>query len=162
MGYCYETATGRLCCDICDKAGGVRKYRCPFGYCQAIALCPKCKKEHPEYTNKAGHRKNGCEKRMIQALKDRAKRVAIIERGGFVRCAALSHDKRPGENVKVIFVGKNNAEKAFWMSLETYHSIPYLVNATPEDYRRFGPTIEASNINIYDAELAPVLEPVLV
>jgi hypothetical protein len=94
---------------------------------------------------------------MKQALIKRAKQEAIIGKGGFVRCSALSHAEHPGGNVKVIFRGKNNVEKAFWMSKETYDSLPLCAPFTPEDYRKQGPLIEARNCNIYDAELVPVL-----
>ncbi len=44
MGYCYDQHK-RLCCDVCNTAGGVRKVRCPVNYCQAYACCqkPECK-----------------------------------------------------------------------------------------------------------------------
>ena len=38
MGYCYDSKN-RLCCDVCGTAGGVRKIKCPVGYCQSIATC---------------------------------------------------------------------------------------------------------------------------
>jgi hypothetical protein len=52
MGYCY-TVGGKLVCDRCDKAGGVRKRTCPhkvyyydgtgaLPYCQPAALCSSC------------------------------------------------------------------------------------------------------------------------
>jgi hypothetical protein len=42
MGYSYDRATGRLCCDNCGMDGGVRKRRCPAGWCPPWALCPAC------------------------------------------------------------------------------------------------------------------------
>ena len=60
MGYCYERnrngSSGRLCCDSCGDAGGVRKRTCPhkvhYGdgtalpYCPAPALCEACWEKH--------------------------------------------------------------------------------------------------------------------
>lgn len=49
MGFCYgyNPLTGRqvLACDICGHTGGCRKLRCPYGYCQAWAVCrkPQCR-----------------------------------------------------------------------------------------------------------------------
>ena len=48
MGYCYEVGVGgkrgRLCCDRCGNAGGVRKVACKYGWCQSNAICPTCRK----------------------------------------------------------------------------------------------------------------------
>lgn len=51
MGYGYDMS-GRLCCDHCDRAGGVRKRKCPYTvtdergralpYCPPPALCADC------------------------------------------------------------------------------------------------------------------------
>lgn len=152
MGYCY-TADGKLCCDVCDHSGGVRKFRCPFGYCQAVALCPKCKHEHPEYVTKAFHRKQGCEKNHNEFARQEAERASLIERGQFVRTSALWHPQRPGDNIKVIFQGRDRTSKAFWMSDKTYHAIPFGVNATPKEYRKHGAVAEARSLDIYDAEI---------
>lgn len=154
MGYSCDDK-GRLCCDICSSSGEVRKYRCPFGWCQAVALCPKCRKEHPEYVSKDLHRKYGCEKSHQEAVKQEAERQSLLDSGKFVRCSALWHPERPEPNVKVIFQGRSG-EEAYWMSNKTYDSIPLLVNATPADYRKHGEIIKAANLEIYDAELEAV------
>lgn len=58
MGNCYDRR-GRLCCDQCGQADGVRKCTCPYkvltdssraprtllAYCKALALCGPCLKE---------------------------------------------------------------------------------------------------------------------
>ena len=41
MGHITDEA-GRLCCDSCGQAGGVRRRRCPVGYCPSDALCATC------------------------------------------------------------------------------------------------------------------------
>jgi hypothetical protein len=88
MGYCYSQS-GRLLCDYCD-AEGARKYRCPFGYCQPVAACPACRKEHAEHFGRAAHRENGCEKRHLQFAAELAERAAAIAAGEFVLCAGLN------------------------------------------------------------------------
>jgi hypothetical protein len=150
MGYSY---VGRqLCCDVCGDYGHTRKYRCPFGYCPAIALCPKCKREHPEYTSKEGHRKVGCEKAMIKATSHENERKSLLEAGYFVRCSALWHPTRNSTlNVKVIFRGINN-EEAYWMTDATYKCIPLLANATPSDFENYGTLRKALNTELYDIE----------
>lgn len=43
MGYVYEYGTNRLVCDGCGRTGGVRKVKCPVGWCPPPALCASCK-----------------------------------------------------------------------------------------------------------------------
>ena len=149
MGYCYEAKTGALCCDVCDHAGGVRKFPCPFNYCQAIALCPACHTAHPEYTSKAHHRERGCERYSREFHQLEAKRQELIRQGHFVRCSALIHPEMTvAENIKVIFQGKD-VEQAYFMSESTYHAIPLLVPATVEDYQQHGRVIPAQSVDIY-------------
>jgi hypothetical protein len=144
MGYSYQ---GRqLCCDVCGKVGGVRKVRCPFGYCQAVAICPACKKEHPEYVSKEGHRKMGCDVKHDEFMREQAKRADIIARGGLLRVAALSH----GAMVKVIFKGRDG-DYAYFMEPETYHAIPIDVPAELTDYRAHGKVWPSQNNDIYGA-----------
>ncbi len=142
MGYSY--CEGKLCCDVCGDYGQVRKYKCPFGYCPAIALCPKCKREHPEYTSKEGHRAHDCEKHSQEYHRQEEDKAAIINAGGVVRCAALGH----GQSVKVIFQGQHD-EQAYLMSQATYDAIPLMVNATPDDYRKHGEVTPAQSLDIY-------------
>ena len=62
MGYSY-TMDGRLCCDACDEAGGVRRYRCPFNWCGPVALCPACAKGKYRLTlHRAFHVERGCQR----------------------------------------------------------------------------------------------------
>lgn len=155
MGYCYDARTGKLCCDVCDSSEEVKKYKCPFGWCQAIALCAECRKKHPEYVSKEYHRKHGCEQSHQEAVRQKAEYQALLNAGKFVRCSALSHSERPDLNVKVIFRGRSG-EEAYWMSHKTYDSIPILTNATPADFRKHGRLIKAATTDIYDKELEKV------
>lgn len=47
MGYSYgmNPVTGRmmLACDNCSAIGGVRRVKCPAGWCPSAALCAKCR-----------------------------------------------------------------------------------------------------------------------
>ena len=147
MGYCYD-ADGKLCCDVCSESGGVRKHRCPFGYCQPIALCPKCKREHPEYVSKAYHRENGCEANHLRFQQEEAQRQQLLDSGKLLRCSALQHNGR----VKVIFRGKNGKERAFWMAPRTYRRIALGVPATPQDFKALGKVTRAKTTDIYDSE----------
>lgn len=151
MGYSYTvTADGRelLDCDVCGNSGGVRKIRCPFGYCQAIAICPKCRAEHPEYVSKAGHKEQGCERRHEAFMAEREKEARLIAEGRFVRCAALQHNGR----VKVCFRGKDGAEVYYWMSHETYDALPLAAVFAVEDYEKYGPLTRAKVDNLHESE----------
>ena len=44
MGYSYDMSN-RLACDMCSKSGGVRKHKCPFGYCPPLAMCADCARD---------------------------------------------------------------------------------------------------------------------
>jgi hypothetical protein len=147
MGYSYD-ASGKLCCDICDDSGGVRKYRCPFGWCQPIALCPKCKHEHPEYTSKEWHREHGCEKAMIQVKQEETKKQQMLAAGKLLRCAALWHPDRKDRKVKVIF-RNGDKETAYWMARRTYDAIALGVLATVDDFKKHGKVTKARNVDIY-------------
>ena len=150
MGYCYY---GRqLCCDVCGNPGGVRKHRCPFGWCPAIALCPKCKREHPEYTSKKFHREHGCEQRMVEVHQREAEEQRILKEGKLLRRSALQHKDGVGFRIKVIFRGLKDIVRAFWMAPRTYRAIALGVPATVEDYRALGKVTRARNTDIYDPE----------
>ena len=74
MGYCYDQHN-RLCCDICGKAGGVRKIKCPVNWCQPVAACEPCRKAKKHIPDdKHAH----C--REIQA--EHARQLAAFRAGG--------------------------------------------------------------------------------
>jgi len=68
----------------------------------------------------------------------------MLNAGQYVRAAALQHDGR----IKVVFDGKAGSI-AYFMSPETYHAIPILVNATPQDYEKLGAISKAETAEIY-------------
>ena len=141
MGFSYSK-DGKLCCDYCGSTGA-RKYKCPHGYCPSWAACPDCRKIHAKDFSKAAHAK--CKIRHEEFVAEERKGQAIIDGGGAVRCAALTH----GDKVKVIF-RQSNERIAYFMDRETYHAIPLLQVATPDDYRRFGNVVQAENADIYN------------
>jgi len=146
MGYVYEKdiKTGRsiLCCDNCGKSGGVKKFKCPFGWCQARALCPECTKElkpkSKEY--RAKHRAKGCETAEKRFQDEKELRASLLASGKWIRKAAVGVD----EGVKVWFSRQDGSELEAIMSRETYRSIPLITPATLEDYRSNG-EVEVTN-----------------
>ncbi len=137
MGYCYDNKM-RLCCDLCGRSGGVRKHRCPHGYCPSLALCNDCKKLAVKDGRwKAAH--VNC-KASHEAFAARENKVAELKiSGAFVRCSAMSQDDG---SVLVLFEGLNHQTIGRYMSHETYDAIPLGEPATPEDYAKFGAVTE--------------------
>ncbi len=133
MGFCY-TNDGRLCCDICGAAGA-KKYRCPFGYCQATAACPRCRRERDELFGRAAHREHGCERLHNEYQAQQDEREAMLGDGKALRCSALGDDSG---RVHVLFRRHDGQCEGWYMSSETYRSIPLGDNATPDDYRQHG------------------------
>jgi len=58
-------------------------------------------------------------------------RQEMLDAGKFLRCSAKTADDG---RVHVLFENKNGKTIGYFMSKETYDSIPLLDNATPEDY----------------------------
>lgn len=148
MGYSYD-GQGRLCCDICDRSGGVRKHRCPFGWCQSLALCPACRSgEGKKYRTVAYHKGQGCEARHNEFAKEKAEAQELLSQGKFLRKAAMGHGQGRRYRVKVHFENFLGQVKAFWMSPNTYRAIPILTNATIEDYQKIGKLSLAKSTNL--------------
>ena len=141
MGYLYRD--GKLVCEFCGVNHEVRKYRCPFGYCHATAACPTCRKEKKEFFSRKYHRANGCEKAHNDLMARDQRRIDLLNAGQPVRRSALSVD---GNKVHVLFEcvpASNVVYVGYYMSPATYHAIPLLEVATPDDYRKFGALEEA-------------------
>ena len=140
MGYCYNSASGRLACDACDTDEGVKKRRCPFGYCPADALCAACWTKNQDKLNKAAHRANGCERRHREYLAKQAHEAALLMTGHEIRWSALGDGNG---SVHVLFRCGNGTTRGYYMAEATYDAIPLLVTATPDDYRKHGPLEDA-------------------
>jgi hypothetical protein len=105
MGYCYEIRGGSrlLCCDVCGTAGGVRKIRCPYGYCPATALCARCRKNETVKAQMKLHCETNC-KAAAEAYDAREKATAILLAAGeMVFCTATG---KPGNEVAMGFRGE--------------------------------------------------------
>ena len=133
MGYSY-TSSGLLCCDNCGASGGVRKRRCPFGYCPSAALCADCNRRYPQI--RALHRASGCEKAHLE-FEQRERYVRhLLAQGEVVRCSALGvGDGR----VHVLFRRADGSTEGRFMAQETYRAVRIMEPATPADFAAFGP-----------------------
>lgn len=145
MGYSY--CGRKLCCDMCGQPGA-RKYKCPFGYCQAIALCPECAKSEKgkKARSKDYHRETGCEKAAIEFLAVMNKEKVLLAQGKAVRCAALGSDHGA---VHVLFKKADGTCVGYYMSKQAYDSIPLGTPATPEDYTALGRLLEPAPSDFY-------------
>lgn len=100
-GFIYDSQN-RLACDYCAASGNVRRQKCPFGYCQAVAACPKCKKTHAVDFTPAKHREMGCEREMKEVREDNRRLREGLAQGRLLRVSAFMSSTQPGM-VDVIF-----------------------------------------------------------
>lgn len=137
MGYCTRVnpGTGReqFVCDACGRAGGVRRRRCPFGYCYPPAFCDDCHKAHA-WGRKATHRERGCDVRHAEFVADRERAAASIAAGVPVRCSALAAGtpEEPGR-VHVLFQTTGGTVGRY-MPKAVYDAHPLGVTVTLADY----------------------------
>lgn len=141
MGYCTDNQ-GRLCCDICGRAGGVRRVRCPFGYCPSCAACPECRKTHKQKFSAANHRAHGCEAKHNECVRRDEERAALLRAGRLVRCAAVSD----GPGVKVWFESLTSRDHLRWMTSPTYQAFRLLDNVTLEQFQAVGQVVESPEL----------------
>lgn len=151
MGFCttINPYTNRevLCCDFCNDYPA-RKIKCPFGYCQAYAMCKRCRAENKGKKYKEEHRARGCEKNHLEFIRLENEREEMLRRGEYLRVCASSVE----QGVKVLFENKDKDIKAFLMSANTYHQIPLFQNVTPDNFRAFGTLRKMANLDIYNRE----------
>lgn len=138
MGYSY-TMGGKLCCDVCSKSGGVRKIKCPAGYCQAIAQCPACRKDTAIQARIAISHKD-CGRRHTEYMAELAERDAKLADGKYVLASALQ--VREG-CVHVLFRNAAGTYLGYYMAPELYGD--RLPNAwpVPDDFAARGTIIPA-------------------
>lgn len=155
MGYSYAVVSGHksnlLCCDVCGTAGGVRKHKCPFNWCQAIALCPACHKAHPEYTSVETHQ--GCESAHAKFHAQEQHKRDLLAAGKAVRCSASSWSvaaKMLPNGVHVLFKDANGNVTAYVMTAETYEAVGLCGPATVEDYAHHGRVIQVMSVDFWD------------
>lgn len=133
MGYCYQD--GKLCCDACGAVGGVRKRRCPYGWCSAPAICRSCWQNGEREKCKSYHAELNCQDKSAQYAREKAEERALLNQGAWIRSAVVAED---GGRVKVWFRNKNGEELVQWMAPETYNALPLLKPYTPADYALHG------------------------
>lgn len=144
MGYCYQGK--KLCCDICGFAGA-RKMRCPFGYCQATAVCANCRKakKHP---NKAWHVSFGCQKNHEAFVATETKRKQLLNDGEALLMAAFGHD-----NICQVMFEAIRGHIVVYMPTAVYSNNPTIGNgrlATLKDYQALWPvTFPSACANFY-------------
>lgn len=138
MGYCY-TQDNRLCCDICGNSGGVRKYRCPFNWCQPLAACKSCRSTEKHRFSRGFHRADGCEKASLRFNEQKRQTKALQDAGIPTRCAALGVVlENEDKVVHVLFSYADESTVGYYMSHEVYDGIPLLTPASPKDYAKLG------------------------
>ena len=146
MGYSY-TLSNKLCCDICGKSGGVRKYKCPFGWCPPSALCPICKTEHKHLVSKVWHRKKGCEKHAIQFQKEQQLKQDLLNQGKYLRCSALGMGDG---KVHVLFENQEKNCIGRYMDKTLYDAFNLGIGLTIDDFEN-----KAKELNIPLPTVAP-------
>lgn len=130
MGYCYS-AGGGLICEGCGTDVGVRKRRCPHGWCQADALCSEC-----NATKRPPHK--GCKEAAERWKADQRRHQELLDEGCYVRCSALGVGSGSSYRVHVLFENKSGETQGFYMAKETYNKLPLAVPVTADDYRQYG------------------------
>lgn len=148
MGYCTRVnpGTGReqFVCDSCGRPGGVRRRRCPFGYCPPPAFCNGCHKTHA-WGRKATHQARGCDVKHAEFVADRERAAAFIAAGVPVRCSALGADTpdAPGR-IHVLFQTSSGTIGRY-MPKAVYdaHSLGVTVTLTDYETTHGGPLPEA-------------------
>jgi hypothetical protein len=147
MGYSY-TLSGQLCCDGCDNAGGVRRVRCPFNYCQPAALCPDCRAREPK--GAARKRQHAECERLSTLFHARARRETELLAAGFaVRCSALAVDRPEGPRVHVLFRKADGSCLGFYMTRAAYDSRPLFEPSIPGDYDIPGACLDVAPPDFY-------------
>jgi hypothetical protein len=111
MGYCYTNA-GALCCDRCDRSGGVRKRTCPhkvggLPYCYPMALCQEC------YEAVKDKLHVNCKERAAARQAEEDAKLTTLKTGAFERGAAWGdwHEMVPKGMVGVVFRDINRKEE---------------------------------------------------
>jgi hypothetical protein len=138
MGYCYQG--GLLCCDVCGNTGGVRKKRCPHGWCQPVAVCPTCNQK-PEFKAKWKTAHVACKTSSEKYAAEQAREQELLNQGKAVLCSALSTDDN---RVHALFRFKDGTTVGRFMSHEAYAAIDHNNGpVTIESYEASFPLEEA-------------------
>lgn len=144
-----------ICCRYCDHCTGefgetgervkdVKRINCPHNYCGTEPVCNQCRKagKHKEQSHES------CRLANIEYEQRQQKQTQLQAEGKLIKVAAIGY----GDQVKVLFRGQDDKEKAYFMHSWTYGAIPLLVVATPEDYQQHGQLEECQNTDLSDGE----------
>lgn len=119
MGYCTDHR-GRLCCDFCGNAGGVRRVPCPFGYCPPVCACASCKKEHKSKLGKQAHVDFGCERSHNAFVAREQATAENHKRGIYTLKSAIGLFDGAGRVRVTFWLGKPETYKDFILADELY------------------------------------------
>lgn len=140
MGFCFDDR-GRLCCDACPTSGGVRKMKCPWGYCYPVALCAECRKKHKDKLGKKFHREQGCEQKHFVAVRENAERKAKLDAGKLILASAVGlHDGSGIVRVTFIkLVDGSHVSETFLMHENVYDKRDTMGHTpTLDDFQKVG------------------------
>ena len=125
---------GKVCCEFCATTLLVKTFRCPFRYCESVAMCPACSKKHPHLKTKAGHRHTGCEENAIKVKAQTRERQEIFNAGQFLLAASL----KTGESLIHAIFRSGDARIGRFIPEALFCSADKTINPTLEDFERRG------------------------
>lgn len=138
MGFSYEVSRDgkqRLCCDRCDHAGGVRRIRCPHGYCQSTALCEACRKNPAVRADLRAYHEEHCREAATEWAARQERSRQLLASGASLRSSAINEAGVEGPlHVRVTFRNASGRTFDVLMSSERYASVPLMQPATMADY----------------------------
>lgn len=132
MGILKTSADGKVCCSFCGTTLLVKTYRCPFRYCEQVAMCSACSKKNPNYKNKSGHRVLGCEQKASELKAEQTARRQIFCSGGFLLASTRNIN---ADLVHAVFRSESSRVGRFLPKsyLQQYEHQP---NPTLDDFER--------------------------
>lgn len=147
MGFSFDDR-GRLCCDACPVSGGVRKMRCPWGYCYPVALCAECRKKHKDKLGKKFHREQGCERKHEIAVQENRERQDKLNAGKLILSSAVGLFDGSGL-VRVTFVklvDNVHKQETFLMHENVYDKRDTMGHTpTLDDFQKIGEVTRDDN-----------------
>ena len=127
--------SGALCCDSCGTSGGVRKIKCPHGWCPSRAMCAACRAKYTKAMRDENHKTCAAS----------AKRASDAEDEMRAHCAAgipvlWSCDRVDSNTVKAIFRDTPafiRAGEVFKEAKLTYYMIPMAIYNQRQNMRGY-------------------------
>lgn len=132
---------GKICCNYCGTTLLVKTFRCPFRYCEQVAMCPACERQNLHRKTKAGHRALGCEAEASKLKAEQLSRQEIFSSGKYL----LASTRRVGpELVHAIFRSESSKLGRF-IPESIARRLEERTNLTLEDFE------EALGLNLPEA-----------